>query len=67
MLQGDLDSLVLKRGNTESFENENDMTSIYDKAFLIHLDKSVTTISKMILPEHIAKSAIFKTGVDINH
>lgn len=65
MLQGDLDSLVLKKGNTESFETDGDTSSIYDKAFLIQLDKSVTTISKMMLPRHVAESNIFKTGVDL--
>lgn len=65
MLQSDLDSLVKKKGNTESFESENETTSMYDKAFLVHLDKSVTTISKMMLPKHIAESDIFKTGVSL--
>lgn len=65
LLLPDLDSLVTKRGNTESFESENEISSMYDKAFLVHLDKSVTTISKMILPKHIADSDIFKTGVDL--
>lgn len=65
MLQGDLDNLVTKRGNTKSFETDSDMSSMYDKAFLIHLDKSVTTIAKMMLPEHIAKSDIFRTGVSL--
>ena len=39
--------------------------SMYDKAFLIQLDKSVTTISKMMLPRHVAESDIFKTGVSL--
>ena len=65
MLQGDLDNLVTKRGNTKSFETDSDMSSMYDKAFLIHLDKSVTTIAKMMLPDHIAKSDIFRTGVSL--
>jgi hypothetical protein len=33
---------------------------------LVHLDKSVTTMVKMILPPHIAQSGIFETGVNIN-
>lgn len=66
MLQGDLDSLVTKKGDTESFENDNETSSMYDKAFLIQLDKSITTISKMMLPKHLAESDIFKTGVNIN-
>ena len=65
MLLPDLDSLVTKKGNTESFESEMETASMYDKAFLIQLDKSVTTISKMMLPKHVAESDIFKTGVSL--
>lgn len=67
-LQGELDSLVLKRGDSSSFESgsESQTVSMYDKAFLVHLDKSVTTISKMFLPKHIAESGIFETGVSLN-
>lgn len=68
-LQGELDSLVTKKGDTSSYEDDssdNQTMSIYDKAFLVHLDKSVTTIVKMNLPKHIADSDIFKTGVNIN-
>lgn len=67
-LTAELDALVLKRGDTSSFEsdgNESSTLSIYDKAFLVHLDKSVTTIVKMNLPKHVADSEIFKTGVSI--
>ena len=62
----DLNSLVTKKGDTESFEKENETSSMYDKAFLIQLDKSVSTISKMMLPKHIAESDIFRTGVDLS-
>lgn len=67
LLKQDLDKIVTARGNNESFssddEDEDRVKSPYDKAFLIRLDKSVTTISKMIMPDDIAKSSIFKTGV----
>ena len=66
MLLPDLDSLVTKKGNTESFESENETMSMYDKAFLIQLDKSVTTITKMMLPPHLAESDIFQTGVNLS-
>ena len=61
----DLDSLVTKRGNTSDDDDINGTLSIYDKAFLVHLDKSVTTIVKMNLPKHVAESDIFKTGVNL--
>lgn len=68
-LQGELDSLVTKNGDSSSYEDDGSSgqtRSIYDKAFLVHLDKSVTTILKMNLPKHVADSDIFKTGVNIN-
>lgn len=63
LLKSDLDKLVTKKGNTESFAKDEEITSIYDKAFLVRLDKSVSTITKMMLPDHIARSSIFRTGV----
>lgn len=67
-LQGELDSLVTKNGDSSSYEDDGSSSqtkSIYDKAFMVHLDKSVTTILKMNLPKHVADSDIFKTGVSI--
>lgn len=63
LLKPDLDKLVTAKGNNESFASDEEVTSIYDKAFLIRLDKSVTTVVKMIMPDNIAKSSIFRTGV----
>lgn len=65
MLQPELDAIVLRKGDAESFEGDAETSSMYDKAFLVNLDKSVTTISKMILPDYVAKSNIFRTGVDV--
>lgn len=65
LLKPDLDSLVTKKGNTESFKSNEGVTSMYDKAFLVRLDKSVATIAKVQLPAHIANSAIFRTGIDL--
>lgn len=62
LLKNDLDKIVIKRGNTESFSSDNEITSVYDKAFLIRLDKSVSTIVKMDMPDNIAKSSLFRTG-----
>ena len=65
LLLPEVDSIVNKKGNTETFEGDNIIQSKYDKAFLVCLDKTVSTIVKAELPPHIAKSIIFKTGVDI--
>ncbi len=66
MLQPDLDALVTKKGDAESYESDSETSSIYDKAFLVRLDKSVVTLSKMMLPKHVAESNIFRTGVSLN-
>lgn len=66
LLQPDLDALVTKKGSKESDDGGEEITSMYDKAFMVHLDKSVTTLVKVMLPEHVARSNIFKTGVDLN-
>lgn len=66
-LQSELDSIVIKKGNVETFEGDNMFQSKYDKAFLVGLDKSVFTIAKAELPAHIRDSVIFKTGVDIKN
>lgn len=63
LLKPDLDRIVTEKGSTESFASDDEVTSIYDKAFLIRLDKSVTTLTKMMMPDNIAKSSIFRTGV----
>lgn len=62
LLKPDLDKLVTRRGTNESFSSDVEATSKYDKAFLIRLDKVVTTIVRMELPEHLAKSTIMRTG-----
>lgn len=68
LLLDDLDSLVTKKNSTESFEGESNVEnmSMYDKAFLLSLDRGVTTISKVSLPKHIQDSNIFRTGIDLN-
>lgn len=68
LLKPDLDKIVTSRGNNESFSSDEKITSEYDKAFLIRLDKSITTITKMVMPPSVAESSIFKTGImeDLN-
>lgn len=62
LLKPDLDKLVTKKGDNESFSSDLEFSSKYDKAFLIRLDKSVTTIVRMELPENLAKSTLMRTG-----
>ena len=65
-LKGELDNLVLKKGNTETFENDEYMASIYDKAFLVSFDKSVSTIVRMDVPRYLAESDLLRTGVNLS-
>lgn len=62
LLLKDLDKLVVKKGDNESFSSGMEFSSKYDKAFLIRLDKSVTTIVKMELPDSLSKSVLMRTG-----
>lgn len=62
LLKPDLDSLVLNKGNNESFSDGEGLSSMYDKAFLVKLDKSVVSIVRMELPDFVAKSSLFRTG-----
>lgn len=68
LLKDDLDKIVTGKGKksaSDVIEGESMGTSMYNHAFLVHLDKVDTTIAKMILPVHIANSKIFATGVDL--
>ena len=64
LLKPDLDRIVTNKGNAETISSngENKINDPYDKAFLIRLDKSVSTIVKMDIPDSIAESSLFKTG-----
>ena len=53
----DLDAYI--RGDTLS-------SNPYKKAFLIGLDRTVYTISKMSLPYQMRESNLFRTGIDKN-
>ena len=62
----ELDTLVKENVDLSSYsEGDTIMDNPYSKAFLIGLDKTVFTISKMSLPTDLARSELFKTGVNI--
>ncbi|HBG2132349.1 TPA: hypothetical protein KPJ62_002675 [Clostridioides difficile] len=50
----------------DSDENEDSNDDLYKNAFLCGLDSSKFTVVKMMLPESLIESNIFKTGVDLN-
>lgn len=66
LLLPDLNAIVTKKSKKDE-DGDEQTTSMYDKAFLVHLDRTMSTIVKVFLPPHISKSNIFRTGVDLNH
>lgn len=66
-VQIDVDRIGTAKGkNIETFNDDTHVYSLYDKAFLVYLDKSVSTVVKMDIPDYIARSDIFRTGVDLS-
>lgn len=61
----ELDRLTENNKDLSAFiEGDTLLQNIYSKAFLIGLDRTVYTISRMSLPEGLRKSHIFRTGID---
>ena len=60
----DLDKIDLAAERKKNRSTAND--SVYKYSFLSKLDKSSVTIGKVILPDELAKSNLFRTGVDDN-
>lgn len=54
-----------KRDDEDIKENSGYNESLYNHAFLCGLDRSKYGIVKMLIPPDIARSLIFKTGVDV--
>ena len=40
-------------------------TNPFAKGFLIGLDKTIYTLSRMTIPEGLAQSKLFRTGIDV--
>ena len=61
----DLNSIALNNKDLSSYiDGDTLLTNPYQKAFLIGLDRTMYTISRMEIPLGLAKSTIFKTGVE---
>lgn len=62
LLERDLDEIVRQKDiNREKSLDGTD--GPFDKAFLIRLDRTYSTIVKMKIPDYLRKSSIFETGV----
>lgn len=62
----ELDMLVTKNKDLSSYNDGDTLFSNpYSKAFLIGLDKTVYTLSRMSIPKGLSDSNIFRTGIDL--
>lgn len=62
----ELDTLVTHNKDLNAYVDGDTLYSNpYSKAFLIGLDKTVYTLSRMSMPKSLRESKIFRTGVDI--
>lgn len=61
----ELDRLVTENKDLSSYsKGDTSNESPYSKAFLVGLDRTVFTVSKMMLPRNLAECAIFRTGIN---
>lgn len=62
----ELNKLVTENKDLAAFNDGDTLfNNPYSKAFLIGLDKTVFTLSRMSLPSSLAKSLIFRTGITL--
>lgn len=62
----ELDTLVTNNKDLSAYiDGDTLMANPYSKAFLIGLDKTAYTLSRMSIPASLRESHIFRTGVDL--
>lgn len=62
----DLETLVTKNKDLSAYiDGDTLMANPYAKGFLIGLDKTVYTLSRMNIPKGLASSNLFKTGINV--
>lgn len=66
--ESDLDTLVSKNKQLVNYvDGDTVQDSAYSKAFLIGLDKTYFTVSRMNLPEEWDSMSLFQTGVELKY
>lgn len=66
--ESDLNTLVIKNKQLVNYvDGDTVQDSAYSKAFLIGLDKTYYTISRMNLPEEWDSMSLFQTGVELKY
>jgi hypothetical protein len=62
----ELDTLVTNNKDLSAYiDGDTLLANPYSKAFLIGLDKTVYTLSRMSIPQELRESTIFRTGIDL--
>lgn len=65
-MEPELDKLVSENKDDSAYSDGDTVgNSAYNKAFLIGLDKTVYALSRMSVPDDLAESHMFRTGVDL--
>lgn len=65
-MEPELDKLVSENKDDSAYSDGDTVgNSAYNKAFLIGLDKTVYALSRMSIPDDLAESHMFRTGVDL--
>lgn len=62
----ELDRLVTENKDLTAFNDGDTLfNNPYNKAFLIGLDKTVYTLARMSIPKELSRSALFRTGINL--
>lgn len=70
----ELDAMSTKKKDKQTFKNPDGkveevsastVSSLYDRSFLVYLDKADATVVRMEIPKELAESKLFLTGVDL--
>ncbi len=64
-MKSEMDLLSSVKKDDDELDGKSHSESLYTHAFLCGLDRSKYGIVKMLIPPEIARSMLFKTGVDI--
>ena len=65
-LLGELNTLAENNKDMSAYiDGDTVLSNVYSKAFLIGLDRTVFTLSRMSIPTELRNSIIFRTGIDI--
>ncbi|MDR0919573.1 MAG: hypothetical protein LBM93_10085 [Oscillospiraceae bacterium] len=66
-MKQELDKLAIENKDMGSYvQGDTFLSNPYSKAFLIGLDKTVHALSRMSIPADLAKSDIFRTGINLS-